>query len=521
MDNWRLCGTLAIAYIDSTGEIYFTDSEQKTSQKELDKLIKDGGKKFLIENSGFSIRLTGDNYLLVSHSDLGNREYLLKNAADMIDIMKIISDPEVKLQGGVFEGNNWSFVLNPNRNFLPAKEGTKVYDDAELEMIKRFTIGTSPKTSKWEPGYRYDDETSSIYYLGTVGSWVNNNNNNNNKYTYSIASQGKEVYYMILESKNFRPKPNQSLEEVFKENFFNIKFKTKRNTLVKASKPFATGTSIANITDTWENIIENWIKENETTYSEYSNLVMYKKNPGYLFEIFKYTNLNEVPLLSTKSKELIESILKHYFKYILVRYWNKKGVFPGDWFGENKSAEDNTKSLLKCVYHSFDDEGNYWKEEYFTTLFSELGIDTNKISTETIAVFEPTKMFDTWEHYLNNIPNVEENPIGNFTNIWIDESSYSSRDYYYSSDTKRLDELKEPYKSVFTDILEYCKNESKNSGDYIVRNKGTLNKPKYVEQFRITLDTICNKYEGNVPETIQEALINGKFLKLTYIRDLK
>ena len=59
-----------------------------------------------------------------------------------------------------------------------------------------------------------------------------------------------------------------------------------------------------------------------------------------------------------------------------------------------------------------------------------------------------------------------------------------------------------------------------NPNEYSVRNMGTLSKPKLVEYFVITMDTIYNIYGNNVPEEIQNVLISGKFSKVTIKRDL-
>ena len=46
------------------------------------------------------------------------------------------------------------------------KEGIKIYDDAEIKMIRNFSLGSVTKTSKWVPGYYYFNEDTSLFVDG-------------------------------------------------------------------------------------------------------------------------------------------------------------------------------------------------------------------------------------------------------------------------------------------------------------------------------------------------------------------
>ena len=69
--------------------------------------------------------------------------------------------------------------------------------------------------------------------------------------------------------------------------------------------------------------------------------------------------------------------------------------------------------------------------------------------------------------------------------------------------------------------MNFCRETSKDHNEYMVRNAGTLSKPKYVEVFTITLDTIYRMYGNNVPSEVQDVLISGRFKKVTIKKDLK
>ncbi len=521
MSNWRFCKSLAIAYIDQSGEVHFADSEQKNYVKELDKLIKEGGRKYLIENSGFSVRLSGVN-LYISNPEIGEGEFLLQNSANIEDILKIVSESGVEISEGVFKGNNWCFVIDYNKNFLPVKEGMKIYEDAELEAVKKIVSSTSTKTSKWEPGYRYDSEDSrSVYYLGTATSWKTANK-------YSTLTPAETEFHMVLESDCFNPRDTtKTLEEIIKENFFNIKFYTKKSSLFKSNVKFISGPDKVNkITTLWDSIIENWIKENETTYSNYSNLITYRKNVGELLSLFLHTaNDKDVPVLSEKGENMLTSVIRNYLYYLLVTYYDKCNYFSSKtWIGKGKTIEENCANLKQILFIKIIDSLNYHKEEYFTSLFMELGINLDTLIQDVVSSFNPAKMFDTWQDYLNNISNIAESFGGDFTEVWIDESKIKPKDSffgYYNSNVQEISALKDPYKTIFSDIFQYCVETSKNPVEYTIKNRGTLSKPAYVEQFRITIDTIMRKYENNVPEKVAKPLIDGRFLRLTYIRDLK
>ena len=203
-----------------TNEIHLADPTQKSYVKEIDKLLnKEGGKKIIIENNNFSIRLCGVN-ILVSHPELPC-ECSLQNQSDLEDIVRII--PYTKIDNGVFDGNNWSFLMDSQKNFLPAKEGIKIYEDAEIKMIRNFSLGSVAKTSKWVPGYYYFNEDTVYYYLGTMCTWKIQNSIANTTYG---PQKTDETLHMVLDASDFRPVKGQTynITDIIKITFIRLSF---------------------------------------------------------------------------------------------------------------------------------------------------------------------------------------------------------------------------------------------------------------------------------------------------------
>ena len=149
-------------------------------------------------------------------------------------------------------------------------------------------------------------------------------------------------------------------------------------------------------------------------------------------------------------------------------------------------------------------------------ILNSLGIQIDLLIDETVSNFNPVELSDTWEHYIENIAHVHQTP-GPLTDFFLDESSTKS--YYYGNYGNK-DKFTDPEKVAFDEIIKQCREISKDPNEYSVRNMGTLSRPKLVEYFVITMDTIYNIYGNNVPEEIQNVLISGKFSKVTIKRDL-
>ena len=110
--NWRLCGTIVAAIIDNDTKVHFADPDQKGYMKEINKIIKEGGRSISLENTGFTVRICND-IVYVNHPDLPN-ECVLVNQASVEDYLHIISHTTVT--NGVFDGT-WSFLIDVYKNF--------------------------------------------------------------------------------------------------------------------------------------------------------------------------------------------------------------------------------------------------------------------------------------------------------------------------------------------------------------------------------------------------------------------
>ena len=70
--------------------------------------------------------------------------------------------------------------------------------------------------------------------------------------------------------------------------------------------------------------------------------------------------------------------------------------------------------------------------------------------------------------------------------------------------------------------MNFCRDTSNSSSEYLVRNVGTLTKPKYIEVFNITIDTVNRMYKDTkIPENIQQLLIQDRFVRVTIKLDKK
>lgn len=502
--NWKLCERLVIGIFEDS-EALIADPSQKTGEKEIDKKLgKISGKKLFVENNNFSIRICGMN-IMINHPDFSN-ELILSNQTELQEIIKIIS--QIQTDKGVFEGNNWSLLMDNHKNFLPAKEGIDIYDIAEVEMIRRFSLINSPKTSKWDVGYSYCDETKTYYYLGTVCSWINKESSITTKY----GPQSDVELHMVLDSDSFKPVTGQqyTVSELIKKYFTSIQFLKKKSTMSKIKTAFATD-DFTNYVPFLDSMIDNWIKENKTTCNSKSNLIFYKEDLSRLFRYFEYSKTNETIILSMDSISKLEKILRNCIKYCLVKHWQKEYT--------SASASAIISEIRGIFYDSFFKETNiYNRQSYYEDMIEKVsGLRVDDLINKEVSLFDPMTLMDTWENYVNNIINVDFNS-GDLTDFLLDES-YEKNQWHYGYHQKTKTTFTDPEKKVFDDIMDFCRETSKSSSEYFIKNSGSLSKPKYVEQFTITIDTIFRMYGDNVPEDVQQVLMNGKFKRVIIKKD--
>ena len=501
--NWKLCERLVVGILENS-EATIADPSQKNGEKEIDKLLKkSNGRKIFVENNNFSIRVCGIN-IMINHPDFDN-ELILSNQTELQEVVKIMSS--IQMNKGVFEGNNWSLLMDNHKNFLPAKEGIDIYDIAEVEMIRRFSITNSPKTSKWEVGYSYHSENETYYYLGTIAGWRTKNSLNSN-----YGPQSPEELHMVLDSGSFKPKSGQqyTINELVQNYFGSIKFLKKKSTMAKSKTPFATN-NFTNYVPLLDSMIDNWIKENKSIYNENSNLVIYKEELSRLFKFFEYSTPGEPIVLSVDSIQKLKNILKDNIRYCLVRNWSTEFT--------NAKTEAVVNEICQIFYDTFFKESDVYNTmSYYGSLIEKVsGLVLTDLIEESLTTFDPLTLMDTWENYLNNIVNVEANR-GDLTDFLLDDS-FEKNNWYYGYHQRTKTTFTDAEDKIFSDIMDFCRETSKTSSEYFIKNSGTLSKPKYVEQFTITIDTILRMYGNNVPEEVQQVLINGRFKKVIIKKD--
>ena len=510
--NWRLCGTIVAAIIDNDTKVHFADPDQKGYMKEINKIIKGGGRSITLENAGFTVRICND-IVYVSHPDLPN-ECVLVNQASTGDYLHIISHTTVT--NGVFDGT-WSFLVDVYKNFLPGRDGISIYDKAEIEMIRKFSLAAGKKTSSWTPGCSYHNETETIYYLGTVCSWKTKESLN---FKFGPTQNTKEIH-MMLSSDDYKPTGNETLEEVIKNNFFKIRFSDSKNKMVEGNSKFATG-EVKEMVPLWDSIIEKWGKENLGYINKYSNLIQYNMEITNLFSLFEYTKSGEDFFgFSETGKNHLKDIIKNEMRYIVTTYWNTAttGYFD-DQIYDYKTPEQNATAALSIMFENQYNCKVYNRIEYFGQMFKMLGIDLNEIAVDVVKNFNPLCLMNNWKNYVNNLSIVENNS-GLFTSATINDSS-DRPDGYYNSSTINSDSLTTDQKNFFDSIMTFCRDTSKNSSEYMIRNIGTLTRPKYIEVFNITIDTVNRMYKDTeIPKDIQQMLIKDRFVRVTIKLDKK
>lgn len=508
MENcWRLCSTL-YAVILNDGSVRIADPEKKNLIKELDKLVDSGqGRKVFVDNRDFSVKIIFGN-IYIKHESFGTDEYLLvENQAGINNIMQVIS--ETICNKGLLEGNDWSILFNDQKECLPAKEGITIYNKAEIEMFRRLSVSCSSKTSKWVPGYRYDTEQNVYYFLGEIDSLLKTTGYYG-QYTYGTRDIDKK-YYMVLPAEVYRPKDGETINEVIKNNFQDIKFLTKKSMAVKG-KQFATD-DFNGMIPLWEELISNWENNKKINVNEFSDRQTYESLKS-LLNIFVWVSSKDSTkniYLSEKSKQTISQIISNKMLNYLTAYWGQgTSTRFDDCPGDEKTPLENRETLKEIFFMENNRIGEKQVSnpiQFFSNFYNELGIDVDGIADELLGTFSSELLLENWEKYIDNLSHVQLNP-GELTNGFVDKC-----DGYGGYNTTSLTDEEQKF---FDPILQYCRETSTNAEEYRRYNSGTKSRPVYVELFTIDINTIKRMYENNVPEDVAKFLMNRKFVKTIF-----
>jgi len=532
--KWRLVTELSAFVSNQENKVWLYMDGKKVYKSNVMKQINGDYRtkdlildSILLDNNEFQLKLDKNFSVFVKSKELPKKDewYELCNfASDPKYVGAFLEDCSIDKgivnSGSVFEA---AFSEDYPGEVVLACDGMKDYEDYFNEMTRVVNCSIFKKTggTKWKPGYRYDTETQTYYYLGEV--LVRRRDNLDSE----LLDQADYVKGYLVASKIDR-KTEKTVEDVLKNHVLGQGADENKLQVLFSPKPMVEGSKVLEVPEDFD--ITNYrdmmvdVAVNKCTvpygnsWRDYTDLFSIFEPLSLMSEKVKdYSNLRD------DTKEQLEVVLSTtILNTIITTNSIQTGV---TMFSITKDSTRNNKDLINDVVESYFintmNDSNVSRVSYYTELFKDLGISVSDIAADIVDSYsdEGTIFKDLDSMY-------------NFIELY--------RKNHWSYDAEIFDQLKDsakfstsgqkPLTSVLSNkvadvIVESVKLLHVSYGtcicEYRVENNGTTRSPLEYEYFKITLTDIVNYYNGvsNVPQSLSNELVAGRFREVTIRTD--
>lgn len=481
--------------------IYLVSPDDKASISKLKKSLKDitNLKEYQISADNFKIRLSDiDNSLVLSTDDLPG-EYHLGNLDESCiwDLVRYVKVDSGNLLGDYSIAVSKSITsesIDPVRIISP---DMPFYSDYLDEMIRRINFTAGKKTRKYIPGHRYDSESETLYYLGSVYSRLSTPQNDDfaNYPEKEVALFTKNIGDCKTLSEVFQ---NGILSEITDGildfgKFFKITAYYSKALLVDCGEVLKNDCTIF---DHLESIFDN----SQNLFYERSK-DKYVKGSPYLtnvFTVFKYTD--ETKTSYSVSPDLINKLRAVVSDAIMDRTlyaWESQIGRP-----MKEGSEKNYENCILGIIGNLLDP-NIKRFTYYYDLVGYLGIDLKELFDNVVS-FGVSSLSQLKNH-------IKYDRGENFVATYRTElsSNYTLTKYKISDKISDTD-LAEVIKSMCLDARE---NHGISIEEYEILTTSRSKQP--YESFKVTVEDIVayyNKEKGiEVPENLKEGILKSNF----------
>jgi len=532
--KWRLVTELSAFVSNQENKVWLYMDGKKVYKSNVMKQINGDYRtkdlildSILLDNNEFQLKLDKNFSVFVKSKELPKKDewYELCNfASDPKYVGAFLEDCSIDKgivnSGSVFEA---AFSEDYPGEVVLACDGMKDYEDYFNEMTRVVNCSIFKKTggTKWKPGYRYDTETQTYYYLGEV--LVRRRDNLDSE----LLDQADYVKGYLVASKIDR-KTEKTVEDVLKNHVLGQGADENKLQVLFSPKPMVEGSKVLEVPEDFD--ITNYrdmmvdVAVNKCTvpygnsWRDYTDLFSIFEPLSLMSEKVKdYSNLRD------DTKEQLEVVLSTtILNTIITTNSIQTGV---TMFSITKDSTRNNKDLINDVVESYFintmNDSNVSRVSYYTELFKDLGISVSDIAADIVDSYsdEGTIFKDLDSMY-------------NFIELY--------RKNHWSYDAEIFDQLKDsakfstsgqkPLTSVLSNkvadvIVELVEKARESYGtcicEYRVENNGTTRSPLEYEYFKITLTDIVNYYNGvsNVPQSLSNELVAGRFREVTIRTD--
>ena len=503
----KLVTSLTSYIVSGKKQIYLVDPNiDKRDLTKLKRRFDLKNPKFsekLIFNNLFNLKLrknldTGEIDAFISNNDSlpSGEEYQVLNfntstAADILLLTKSVD--------GVLEKKVEVCFSNEDKDLITfVSEDMPYYQEVLNEMLRSFYATSGKRTKKWIPGNRYDNSTTTFYYLG---KYLCRKKNDLSSQYYDTKDDLTPVGLYVSSLKGEKTIKEVLMTRRFSESDTDDGIKILWGNLPGA---YDSGKYLENETPTTiGSIYLDKIKS--MPESERSTHIT------SIFNLLSCVSDNDCLEYPSEVKDIVRESMKGGMYNVLFNNWNISRSTSDDG-NDNKvgsllSTDDNILGLTNLFINDIIDS-NIHKTTYYADLFKALDIDVELIARNALDNWNEADLVSTFEDYLRNISYFERRiPALSNTAVQLGTGDKVTIKGLFG-DTELT--------KVLLDIISYSK---KNFGAGVsLFEMGSYSYPGSGSNItmKITLEDIIVFLGGeeNMSDTLKKDIIDNKFIKL-------
>ena len=532
--KWRLVTELSAFVSNQENKVWLYMDGKKVYKSNVMKQINGDYRtkdlildSILLDNNEFQLKLDKNFSVFVKSKELPKKDewYELCNfASDPKYVGAFLEDCSIDKgvvnSGSVFEA---AFSEDYPGEVVLACDGMKDYEDYFNEMTRVVNCSIFKKTgsAKWKPGYRYDTETQTYYYLGEV--LVRRRDNLDSE----LLDQSDYVKGYLVASKIDR-KTEKTVEDVLKNHVLGQGTDENKLQVLFSPKPMVEGSKVLEVPEDFD--ITNY-RDMMVDVAVSKCTVPYGnswRDYTDLFSIFEplslmSENVKDYSNLRGDTKEQLEVVLSTtILNTIITTNSIQTGV---TMFSVTKDSTRKDTDLVNDVVESYFintmNDSNVSRVSYYTRLFRDLGISVSDIAAEIVDSYsDEGTIFKDLDSMYNFIELYRKNHWSYEAEVF-DQLKNSAK--FNTSGQKPLTSvLSNKVADVIVELVEKAREcYGTCICEYRVDNNGTTRSPLEYEYFKITLTDIVNYYNGvsNVPQSLSNELVAGRFREVTIRTD--
>lgn len=484
--NWKLVSDVD-AYIYNGNNVYLASASSKNPEI-LKEIRSFGYEKKSVEENKFKFKFDENGKFYIKSNSFQNPDswYVLVNflddtveqASGLISIISQTPNDKGEFGDTYFE----AVFCNENENVFLINKGMSIYKKCFNEMRRILNCSLYKKTKKWIPGHRYDSEKGTLVYLGTFKSRKENPGSS------EFISEPGNMKDVILCTSIPEDDTITSISDVFQKYrlLMGPTSGIQGSTIyeVPKIKPMVDGGEV--LKPDMENGItpDLRLKMVENSFNRtYNTSDTGREEVKNISEVLAPLNYSEdLSDISDKEKELITKAVKIDMKNIMATYWK---VY------ENKDEEEKSKSLSTSIISNYFLDCNVLRHVYYNELLKNIGLGS-LIKDAVTEALDMTLNFDTFYKY-------SDIGIGFIKNYLLDYKGTKTPDNEIG-DSDLVSVIKEISKNAMA-------NNGKGVDIFREINIGTLRKPEIYYHIYLSINSLVNYYNGNVPGNIENAIL--------------